>query len=140
MKKTHPRPWTSKKEVLEKIKILYFKCCGDTNYEHLYLLPSKWIDLLKYQNIGDEISENLQNACCMPLVFFVEENFDNWHPKIHGPRNYLQSFYLATLIQKCGGKKHYPFAEFRNVILRKSTRSSHNERMNNGTLSLSSDN
>ena len=35
LKKTHPRPWTSKKEVLETIKKLYFKCGGDANYEHL---------------------------------------------------------------------------------------------------------
>ena len=37
-------------------------------------------------------------------------------------------------------KKYYPFAEFRNFISRKRTRSSHNERTNNGTSSLSSDN
>ena len=43
---------------------------------------------------------------------FVEENVDSWNPKTHGPRNYLQSFYLAALIQKGGGKNHYPFAEF----------------------------
>ena len=38
------------------------------------------------------------------------------------------------------GKKHYPFAEFRNVISRKRTRSSHKESENNGTSSSSSDN
>ena len=110
-KKNHPRPWTSKKEFLETIKKLYFKRGGDANYEHLYILPSKWIDLLKFENIGDEIYGNLQNSYCTPLEFFVEENFDNWHPKIHGPRNYLQSFYLAAHIQKCGGKTHYPYAD-----------------------------
>ena len=77
LKKTHPRPWTSNKEVLETIKKLYFKCGGDERYEQLYIFPSKWIDLLKYENIGDGIYENLQNACCTPLEFFVEENFDN---------------------------------------------------------------
>ena len=65
--------------------------------------------------------------------FFSEENFDNLDPKIHGPRNYLQSFYLAALIQKCRGKTHYPFSEIRNGISIKRTRSSYNERMNNGT-------
>ena len=25
--------------------------------------------------------------------FFVEENLDSWHPKTHGPRNYLQSLF-----------------------------------------------
>ena len=54
--------------------------------------------------IGEELYENLQNVYCTPLEFFVEENFDIWDPKIHGPFNYLQSFYLAALIQKCGEK------------------------------------
>ena len=31
---------------------------------------------------------------------YVEENVGNWHPRTHGPRNYLQSFYLAALIHK----------------------------------------
>ena len=35
-----------KKISLETIKRLYFKCGGDENYEHLYILPWKWIDLL----------------------------------------------------------------------------------------------
>ena len=104
LKKTHPRPWTSKKNVLKTVKKLYFKCGGDANYENLYILPSKWIYLLKYETIGDEIYENLQNAYCTPLEFFVEKHFDIWDPKIHGPFNYLQSFYLAALIQKCGEK------------------------------------
>ena len=93
-----------KKEVLEIIKKFHFKCGGDTNYKYLYLLPSQWIDLLKYEFIGDEFYENLQNAYCTSLKFFIEENFDIWHPKIHGPRNYIQSFYLAALIQKCREK------------------------------------
>ena len=33
--KTHPRPWTSKKEVLDTIKRLYFMCDGKDNIEHL---------------------------------------------------------------------------------------------------------
>ena len=102
-------------------------------------MPSKWIYLLKFEKIGDKIHENLQNAYCTPLEFFVEENFENWHPKIHGPCNYLQSFYLDALIQKCREKTHYPYAEIRNGISRKRTRSSYNERMNNGTSSSSSD-
>ena len=48
-KKTHAGPWISKKEVLETIKKLHFKCDGDVNYEHLYILPSKWIYLLKFE-------------------------------------------------------------------------------------------
>ena len=40
-----------KKKVLEKIKKLHFKCDGDVNYEHLYILPSKWIYLLKFEKL-----------------------------------------------------------------------------------------
>ena len=50
--------------------------------------------------IGDNCFEILQNAYCTPLEFFVEENFDIWHPKIHGSCNHLKSFYLDALIQK----------------------------------------
>ena len=78
-------------------------CGGDNNIGHLYILPSQWIALLKYEDFSDEIYDNFQNASCTPIKFFVEENFDSWHPKTHGPRIYLQSFYLAPLIQKCGG-------------------------------------
>ena len=70
--------------------------CGNEHYEHLYILPSRWLCLLQFETIGEEIYENLQNYYCTPLEFFVET-------EIHGPRNYLQSFYLAALIQKCGG-------------------------------------
>ena len=41
LKKTHAGPWTSKKEVLETIKKLHFKCGGNELYEHLYILPFK---------------------------------------------------------------------------------------------------
>ena len=47
---------------------------------------------------------------------------------------------MAALIQKCGGQKQYPFAEFRNVSTRKRTRSSHKESDNNGTSLSYSDN
>ena len=115
LKKTHAGPWTSKKEVLETIKHLHLKC-GNKYYYHLYILTSRWLCLLQFETIGEEIYENLQNAYCTPLEFFVEKFFDVWDSEIHGPRNYLQSFYLAALIQKCGEKKHYPFAEIRNGI------------------------
>ena len=38
------------------------------------------------------------------MQFFVEENLVSWHPKTHGPRNYLQSFYLAA--NNAAGKYH----------------------------------
>ena len=52
----------------------------------------------------------------------------------------LFKVFIWLLSLKMRGKKHYPFAEFRNVISRKRTGSSHNERMNNGTSPPSSDN
>ena len=58
LKKTQPRPCTSKKEVLETIKKLYFKCGGDNNLEHLYILPLQYIYLLKYESISDKIYKN----------------------------------------------------------------------------------
>ena len=79
-------------------------CDGNDDIEHLYILPSRWLYLLQFEEFSDEIYEKFQNASCTPIKCFVEENFDNWHPKTHGPRNSLQSFYLAALIQKCGKK------------------------------------
>ena len=57
----------------------------------------------------------------------------------HGPRHYLQIFYLAAIIHKCGGEKQYPYAEIRNFTAGKRTRSSQKENDNNGTSSSSSD-
>ena len=84
--------------------------CGNEHYEHLYILPSRWLFLLQFEIIGEEIYENLQNAYCTPLEFFVEENFDIWDPTIHSHRHYLHS--LSWMLSfKNAGKKHYPFAE-----------------------------
>ena len=66
-----------------------------------------------------EISEDLYNANCTPKYFFVEKDFESWDLKIHGPRNYLHSFYVATLIDECGTNKHYPLAMFINSISKK---------------------
>ena len=92
------------KKVLKQIKRLHIRCDGIGTFEHLYILPSRWISLLKYDIIGDAIRENFQNSSCTPIEFFVEENLGNWHPKTHGTRNYFQSFYLDTLIHKCRGE------------------------------------
>ena len=93
--------------------------------------------LLEYDIIGDEIRETFQNSSCTPIEFFVEENLGNWHPKTHGPRNYLHSFYLAALIHKYGGGNS--FAEIQNFTAGRRTRSSQKESDNNGTSSSSSD-
>ena len=109
---SHPRPWTSKKK-FKKIKKLHIRCYGSDNIEQLFVLPSRWLFLLKYDKIGDAIHEIFQNASCTPIQFFVEANLDNWHPKTHGPCNYLQSFiWMLSFINV--GKKKYPFAEIRN--------------------------
>ena len=61
------------------------------------MLPSRWMDLLEYDITENKIRANFQNACCTPIEFFVEKNLGHWHPRTHGPRNYLQSFFLAAL-------------------------------------------
>ena len=85
-----------------------------------------------------EITQNLYNAYYTPKSFYVEKYFESWDPKIHGPRKYLQIFYVAALIDECGNKNHYTLAMFRNFIPRK-TRSSYKVTMNDGTPFLSSD-
>ena len=85
-----------------------------------------------------KISENLYNANCTPKYFFVEKDFESWDTKIHIPRNYLQSFYVAALIDKYGTNNHYPLEMFRNNIYKK-TISSYKGTMNNGTPLSSSD-
>ena len=71
---------------------------------YTYCLQDGYV-YLQFETIGEEIYENLQNAYCTTLEFFFEMFFDIWDPKIHGPRNYIQSFYLAALIQKCRKKE-----------------------------------
>ena len=63
-----------------------------------------------------EITENVYNANCTPKYVFVEKYFDSWDPRIHGPRNYLQSFYVTALIDECGTNKNHPLEMFINGI------------------------
>ena len=72
------------------------------------------------------------------LKKIVEKDFDIWDPKIHGPRNYLQSFYVAALIEECGTEKHYPLANFQNGIP-KNMILSYKDTMDYGTPVSSSD-
>ena len=51
---------------------------------------------------------------CTPEPFFDEKDSESWDPKIHGPHNYLQSFYVTALIDECETNKNYPLAMFRN--------------------------
>ena len=64
-------------------------CGGDDNIEHLYILPSRWLYLLQFEDFSDEFDEKIQNASCTPIKFFVEKHFDSWHPKTYGPCNDL---------------------------------------------------
>ena len=59
-KETHPRPWTSKKKVLDTIKNLYFMCDGNNNIGHLYILPSRWLYLLQFEEFSEEIYKNFK--------------------------------------------------------------------------------
>ena len=78
----------------------------------------------------------------MPTVrqdhFLIEKYFDSSDPEIHSPRNYLQSFYVAAIIDKCKKTKHYPLALFRNYISER-IRSSVTRNMDDGTPLSSSD-
>ena len=49
-------------------------------------------------------------------LFWSEKDLDSWDPKIHGPCNYLRSFYVAALIDECGNTNHYPIIMFQNGI------------------------
>ena len=52
-------------------------CGGNNNIEQLYILPSRWLYLLQFEEFSDENFENFQNASCTPIKLFVEENFDS---------------------------------------------------------------
>ena len=82
-------------------------------------LPSRWLYLLQFEEFSDEIYEIFQNASCTPINVFVGENFDSWYPKTHGSRNYLQSFYLAALIQKSGKKNNIHMQTFEMLVQQK---------------------
>ena len=69
---------------------------------------------------------------------FGEKYSESWDPKIHGPHNYLQIFYVAAIIDKRRTTKHDPLEIYRNGIT-KYTRSSVTGTMNDGIPSTSSD-
>ena len=63
--------------------------------------------------------QNSYNANCTPKYLFVEIYFESWDPKVHGTCIYLQSFYVAALIDECETNKHYPLVMFINGISKK---------------------
>ena len=61
--------------------------------EHLFMLPKTCLYYQQYADVHVEVTQNLYNAYCTPKYIFAEKDFESWDPKIHGPCNYLQSFY-----------------------------------------------
>ena len=102
------------------------------------MIPKTCLEYLQYGEVDVNITENLYNYNCTPKYCFVEKYFEIWDPKIHGPRNHLQSFYVAALIDECRTNNHYPLAMFINGIYEK-TRLSYKVTMNNGNPLSSSD-
>ena len=90
-------PSCQKPDILERTNSLH-KRCGFLDTEHLFMLTINWLKHRKVLDVNVDILENLHNAYRMPKSFFVEKYFEGWYPKIHGPCNYLQSFYVAALI------------------------------------------
>ena len=52
-----------------QVKKLHVRCDGNDNIEELYILPSRWLYLLKFDNFGDAIHEIFHNASCTPMQF-----------------------------------------------------------------------
>ena len=85
--------------------------------EHLFMLPINWLNHCKVADVNMDILGNFLKAFRTPKLFFVaEKDVNSWDPKIHSPRNYLQIFYVAVLIDKCGTMNHYPLAMYQNGI------------------------
>ena len=80
--------------------------------EHLFMLPKTWLEYQQYADVHVDITQHFHNAYSTQKSFFVEKYFEIWDPKIHSPRDYLQSLYVAALIDKCGNDKHHPLAMF----------------------------
>ena len=99
MKQPHHDAFTPKQEILERIKNLHKKC-GFLDTEYLFMLTLNWLNNCKVPDVYVDILENFYYAFRTPKSFFVEKDFESWDPKIHGPLNYLQSFYVDALIDE----------------------------------------
>ena len=97
LKQPHQDAFTSKQVVLEITKRLHIEC-GFLDTEHLFMLPITWSNIHEVLNVNVDSVQNFYNAYCTPKKVFVDKDFDSLDPKIHGPRNYLQIFYVATLV------------------------------------------
>ena len=89
------------------------------NNEFVFMRPINWLNHRKVPYVNVEIVINFYNAYCTPKYIFFEKYFDSWDPKIHSPRNYLQGFYVATIIVKWGTENKYPLVMFQNGTKKK---------------------
>ena len=71
-----------------------------------------WLNNREVPDVTVEIVQKFYNVYCTPDNVFIEKNFDTWDTKIHGPCNYLPSFYVAARIDKCGTMKYYLLAMY----------------------------
>ena len=115
LKKNHQNSSTSKINKLESIKQLHINC-GFLNTEHLYMLIINWLNHHKVPGVNVDIAQNLYNDYCTLKSFYYFILFYSLYPKIHSPHNYLQSFYVAVLIDECGTANHFSLAMFQNDI------------------------
>ena len=72
---------------------------GFLDTEHLFMLPKTWLEYQQYADVHVEFTKDLYNAYCTQKNVFVEKDFESWVPKIHSPCNYLQIFYVTTIIE-----------------------------------------
>ena len=97
------------------MKRLHIKC-GFLDTEHLFMITINWLNYHEDTDVNVDIAQNFYNAYCTPKYFIVEKYFHSLDTQIHGPRNCLQSFYVADFIEECGTNKNYPLSMFRNGI------------------------
>ena len=95
------------------------------------MLPINWLNHCKVSDVNVDILEIFYNAYRTPKYFSLRKYFESWDPKIHGPCNYLQNFYVTALIDKSGTTNNDPLEMYQNSIS-KNMRSSATGNMDDG--------
>ena len=111
--KSKDEGFQSKDEAVELIKTLHIKC-GFLDTYNLYMLPKNWLKCINNRAVKVDLLKTFLVSCRTNTSFFVENEFKEWDPKSHGPRNFAQSFYIASLIHYDSNQKKYPLANVRN--------------------------
>ena len=75
--------------------------------DHLFVLIINGLNHRKVPDANLGILETFLRRLPYAKIFYVEKEFESWDPKILGPCNYLQSFYVADIIDKRGITNHY---------------------------------